>query len=144
MSGRLSGAVLVSALALLAFGMPQTAARAADSSNGCARGAVVREELTAPRSEPEGKPFTVTVTVINCTGAQQSLTLEGRQKAPGSCGAPVIDPLPVHLGPHQRFTLHQDVPGQSCTGTYTITWSVVRRDTVLAHRTVHIQIVAKT
>lgn len=143
MHGGKSAAVLASGLAVIALGMARTpVAGALSPATGCAKGAIVREQLHAPTSEPKHTPFTVTVLLLNCTGAQQSLTLEGRQKAPGQCSAPVIDPLPVHLKPHQQFTLRDDIPGQSCTGTCVVTWSVVRGSTTLAERTAYIEIIA--
>jgi len=106
----------------------------------CASGAVVRENLYAPRSAPSGSTFDAVAVVLNCTGSAQSLTLEGRQVAPGSCFAPAIDPLPVNLAPHQRFTLKDQIMAPQCTGTYTVTWAVVQGNRVVASRTRHITI----
>ena len=127
----LSGVVLSSLTA---------AAASTSSSGGCAPAAVVSETLSAPRSQPEGRAFTARVDVVNCTDSEQSLTLEGSQTAPGSCTAPVIDPLPLRLAPHQRFTLRERVPGQSCAGTYIITWSVIRGTSTIAQRTIDVRI----
>jgi hypothetical protein len=135
-------ALLVVGLPAVTLGItqPTMAGATASTSTGCAAGAVVREDLYAPRSASAGQPFDVTLVIRNCTDAQQSITLEGKQKAPGSCFAPMIDPLALQLAPNQRYTMEENVPAQSCTGAFTVTWSVVQSNSEIAHRTRHIQI----
>jgi hypothetical protein len=108
------------------------------SASACSGGAIIHEALQAPSTVALNQPFQVKLVVRNCTGASQDVTLEGQQHAPGSCSVPVIDPLSVNLQPYERFVLHQDVPGLACSGTYTVTWSVIQNDHVLATRTRHV------
>jgi hypothetical protein len=134
-SGRTALAVYLAGAAL-ASAVP-VEVRAAEPSSPCAQGAVVHEDLYAPQSVPSGAPFDVTLVVSNCTDAPQSLSLEGKQRAPGACFAPAIDPIGVRLAPRQRFTMQQTVAAESCTGTYTVAWSVYQKNAEIAHRTRH-------
>jgi hypothetical protein len=139
---RYAGAALTACLTGLVLGIaqPRVTVAAAQHSSACPPGAVVQEHLRAPKSVPLNQPFQVKVNVLNCTHKSQSVMLEGRQQAPDGCSAPVIDPLVVTVPPESRYTLREDVPGQSCSGTFTVTWAVYQNNVELAHRTRHISI----
>jgi hypothetical protein len=143
-TNRRSLIALLAASSAAAAGMWTAAAGVAAGGTAtvpaCSSGAVVGETLRAPSSVPTQQPFTVELAVRNCTSEPLSVTLEGRQSAPAPCFAPVIDPLAVRISPGSTYRLTLSVAGESCTGTYTVSWSVVRNNALLAKRTRHVTI----
>ena len=136
--------MVVAAAAVLstALTLGTTPVAASGHPTMCGPHTVVGEVLSAPHSSPTGSPFTVKIVLKNCTGVQQSIALEGRLTPPPHCTAPIIDPLPLSLSPHQKVATSYVLQTQStCHGHYTVQVSVAQGSKILARRSVTVTIV---